>query len=152
VLSELRITDFSSAKSLLPFHLYPVGKITWDVSERVDSMKVANALRWSFRFSFLRGKNRIAPTNLNFKRYFKRIIIVEDLAPLLSFFICLNSSCFSPTNYFFCRIINYYLIPPWDIVRNLFLESNVEFNRSTVIPRLTKIIRSGITFVSRNLR
>lgn len=44
-LSDLRNTDFSSAKSLLPFHLYPVGKITWDVSERADSKKVANALR-----------------------------------------------------------------------------------------------------------
>ena len=31
-------------------------------------------------------------------------------------------------------------------------ESGVFWNFSTVIPRLTKIIRSGITFVSRNLR
>ena len=30
--------------------------------------------------------------------------------------------------------------------------SNIKSNTSTVIPRLTKIIRSGITFVSLNLR
>jgi len=36
--------------------------------------------------------------------------------------------------------------------RVLFLNDTAGEPRSTVIPRLTKIIRSGITFVSRNLR
>jgi hypothetical protein len=34
----------------------------------------------------------------------------------------------------------------------LLLLLRMEFYENTVIPRLTKMIRSGITFVSRNIR
>ena len=47
----------------------------------------------------------------------------------------------------------------WDLIQRLKGQRNIHFflhtrtvHLDTVIPRLTKIIRSGITFVSRNLR
>ena len=51
----------------------------------------------------------------------------------------------------FTKVRNIYM-RMGDYEKSKFLTSRLYIHKSAVIPRLTKIIRSGITFVSRNLR